>query len=160
MYRSQNTSAKVEKYFLKKGDNMSDTEKIKAVVRRTIDELWNQGKMEVVDELFSPSLRFHYFQGEIRGHEGIKQYVLGFRNAFPDLNITIEDQIAEGNKEASRFIVTGTHKGKLINIPPTGVKISVTANCIHHFADDKITEVWNEYNNFGMLQQLGVIPSS
>lgn len=139
---------------------MSNTEEIKAVVRRTIEEVWNQGKLEIIDEIFSPDLVFHDVDADFHGYEGIKQYVLGFRNAFPDLNITIEDQIAEDDKEATRLKWTGTHKGELKGIPPTGSKIFGAGICIHRIVDGKIAEVWRQADNFKFLQQLGVIPDS
>ena len=139
---------------------MINTEEMKAFVRRAAEEVWNKGNMDVAGEYFSPSLIFHYSKGDIQGLENMKQYILGIRSGFPDFKLSPEDQIAEGNKEASRFSVSGTHKGEFNGIPPTGKTFLTTSIAIHKFTDGKISEVWSQSNDLGLLQQLGIIPSS
>ena len=122
-------------------------EENKAIVRRLIEEMWNQGKLEVIDEVFPPS-----------GIEGAKQIVTTFRTAFPDLHFTIEDQIAEGDKVTTRYTLTGTHTGEFMGIPPTGKQVTVTGMSISRIVDSKLVEEWDNVDTLGMMQQLGVIP--
>lgn len=93
------------------------------------------------------------------GIEGIKQMVRIFQNAFPDMKGAVEDVVAEGNKVAVRFSGTGTHQGEFFGIPPTGKPIKSTGINIFRIEDGKIVEHWNNADDLGVLQQLGVIPS-
>lgn len=82
-----------------------------------------------------------------------------FQNAFPDMKGAVEDVVAEGNKVAVRFSGTGTHQGEFFGIPPTGKPIKSTGINIFRIEDGKIVEHWNNADDLGVLQQLGVIPS-
>lgn len=93
-----------------------------------------------------------------KGPEGFKQYMSMFRTAFPDINLTIEDTVAEGDRVVIRLTGRGTHKGNLMGIAPTGKSISVNATVISHHAGGKQVEVWICIDQLGMLQQLGVVP--
>jgi steroid delta-isomerase-like uncharacterized protein len=137
---------------------MSAEEK-KAIVRRLFEELWNQGKLDVADEIFATDYIFHEpVAGEVRGPEGFKQFVSMYRIAFPDLQFRIEDQIAEGDKIVTRWTATGTHKGELMGISPTSVQVTVTGIGIARTDGGKIVEFWDNHDALGMLQQLGVVP--
>ena len=107
-------------------------------------------KSKVVDEVYSPE-----FGG---GHEATKQFVMAHLANFPDLHITIQDQIAENDLVATRYVMNGTHQSEFANIPPTGKPFTVTGIEMHRFADGKLVELWNVVDVLGMLQQLGVIP--
>lgn len=122
----------------------------KALARRIVEEMWNTKNLQVVDEVYSPG-----FGG---GHEEAKQFVIATLAAFPDLHNTIEDQIAENDLVATRYVTSGTHQGEFANIPPTGKSFTVTGIEIHRFAGDKLIELWNVLDMLGALQQLGVIP--
>jgi steroid delta-isomerase-like uncharacterized protein len=97
--------------------------------------------------------------GKFTGPEGVKQFVQIYRTAFPDLKITIEDQVAEGDKVVTRWSATGTHKGDLMSIPATNKPATVTGTDIERYQNGKVVESWASYDMFGMLQQLGVVPS-
>ena len=134
-------------------------EENKALVRRETEEVWNQGNLEVIDEIFAADFILHDpAVGEIRGIEGLKQYASMYLTAFPDLKITINDQIAEGDKEVIRWIGTGTHKGELTGIPPTDIQVTFTGITISRIVDGKYVEKWINGDDLGILQQLGVIP--
>lgn len=138
------------------------TEENKAVVRRWEDDLWSQGKLAIVDEIVASNIVLHdpISPGEIRGPEGLKQWVALIRAAFPDLHFTAEgDLIAEGDKVAGRWTARGTHKGDLFGIPPTGKQGTVTGIDIYRFAGGKIEENWSNWDALGLMQQLGVIPA-
>ncbi len=81
-----------------------------------------------------------------------------WRAGFPDLHITIEDIIAEGDKVATRATARGTHKGEFMNIPPTGKQVTVTSIAIQQIAGGKVVEVWVNIDHLGMMQQLGAVP--
>jgi len=134
-------------------------EKNKAIARRVIDEIWNQGKLEVVDEVIATDYIRHDPTNSIRGADGYKQLVAVLRSAFPDIRLTIEDITAEGDKVAFRLTSTGTHKGEFMGIPPTGKHATVTDISIYRFADGKLVEDWASADFLGLLQQLGAIPS-
>lgn len=138
------------------------TEKNKATVRRAIEEGWNQGHVAVFDELNAPNLIYHDpGVPNVRTSEDYKRWVTESRRAFPDLHITIEDLVAEGDQVAMRWTFRGTHTGALVTpmpLPATGKQITVSGISIIRFAGEKAIEAWNQGDNLGELQQLGVIP--
>ena len=138
------------------------TETNKAISRRFLEEIFSQGKLAVADEIVAPS---HVDRGPSAlpglppGPEGSKLLVTVYRNAFPDLQFTIDEQIAEGDKVVTRWTGHGTHKGELAGIPPTGKASTVTGMTVDRIVNGKIVESWGIFDQFGMLQQLGVIPT-
>jgi steroid delta-isomerase-like uncharacterized protein len=136
------------------------SEENKAVARREIEEIFAQGNLDAAEEIYAPDYVGHDpASGEIRGIEGAKQYAATFRQAFPDLQPTLEDQIAEGDKVVSRFSARGTHQGETEDFgPPTGNQVEITGITIERFADGKIVEEWINYDALGLLQQLGLVP--
>ena len=138
------------------------SEQNKALARRGMEEVFNQGKFEVINELVARNAVFHDPSvpgGKFEGPEGLKQFAQIYRNAFPDLKITINDQIAEGDKVVTRWTGTGTHKGELMGIAPTGKHSTVTGITCERYQDAKMIESWGSYDMLGMLQQLGVVPT-
>ncbi len=135
------------------------TEDNKANCRRWYEEVWNQGHLAVADELTAANFVDETLQPPIHGLEALKQFVTMFRTAFPDLHLTIEDLIAEGDKVTVRFTSTGTQRGELMGIPPTGKRATVTGINIIRFENGKGVEGWSNFDALGMLQQLGAIPS-
>ena len=95
----------------------------------------------------------------MRGSEGIKRYAAEVRDAFPDVRVTVEDQVAEGEEVATRYTLVGTHRGELMGIPPTGNPVEIVGVAIDRLANGKIVESWDNYDALGMMQQLGVIPA-
>jgi steroid delta-isomerase-like uncharacterized protein len=139
---------------------MSDQNK--AAARRYVEDVWNQGKLTVIDELVAPNATFHDASvpgGKFSGPQGVKQFVQIYRGAFPDVQLTINDLIAEGDKVATRWTANGTHKGELMGIAPTGKRVTVTGCDIEQYQNGKMVEAWASYDMLGMLQQLGVVPS-
>jgi steroid delta-isomerase-like uncharacterized protein len=134
----------------------------KALARRSLEEVWNQGNLAVIDELVAPNATFHDPSvpgGKFTGPEGLRQFVQIYRGAFPDVRITINDQVAEGDKVVTRWTATGTNSGQLMGIAPTGKQATVTGVDIDRYEAGKVVEAWANYDMFGMLQQLGVVPS-
>ena len=137
------------------------SEQNKALARRAFEEVWNQGKLTVIDELTASSATYsdpNVPGGKFTGPEGVKQFVQIYRGAFPDVRITINDQIAEGDKVVTRWTATGTHKGQLMGIAPTNKHATVTGVNIDRYQNGKVVEAWASYDMLGMLQQLGVVP--
>jgi len=137
------------------------SEENKAVTRRFLEEIFMVGNLELADEIFASNFVLHdpSVPHEVRGPEGIKQYVAMYRAAYPDTRFTIEDQIAEGDDVVTRWTGQGTHQGELMGIPPTGVEVTVAGIEIDRIVDGKIEESWVSYDALGMMQQLGVVPS-
>ncbi len=138
------------------------TEEHKAIARRWSEELWSKGAFAVADEIIAPTYVRHDpgdpFAAE--GPEGVKLLVMGLRAQMPDLHITIEDMIAEGDQVVSRYTATGTVTGGFMGRAPTGKQTRATAIQIFRIVDGKIVESWANRDDLGLLQQLGVVPLS
>ena len=137
---------------------MSEENKEKA--RRFLEEAFNEGNLDVADELFTSDYVLHdpSLPEEMRGPEGVKGVVQMYRSAFPDTNITVEDQIAEEERVVTRWTGRGTHQGELMGIPPSGNQVEVSGITISRFEGGKIAEDWTNYDTLGMMQQIGAIP--
>jgi steroid delta-isomerase-like uncharacterized protein len=138
-------------------------EENKAVVRREMEELFNHtGNLDAVEEIIAPDyVSYEPSSGETRGIEGARQFAATFREAFPDLENTIEDMVAEGDKVVVRFRARGTHEGETEAFgPPTGKRIDITGITIKRVSEGKIAEAWTNFDALGMMQQLGLIPES
>ena len=136
------------------------SEENKAIVRRYLEEAFNDRNTDVIDELVSEDHVDHHIPPELpRGPEGIKLWFNGAFSAFPDSRITAKDVIAEGDKVTIRFEFTGTHQGEFMGIPATGKQFSITGIAIARIADGKLVEWWENADVMGLMQQLGVIPS-
>ena len=132
----------------------------KALSRRFIEEVWNNKNLEVIDELVAPDQVDHALPpGLPPGIDGNKAFIGMFMNAFPDVKIVVEDQVAEGDMVVTRWRATGTHTGELMGIPPTGKKVTVTGIDINRFSGGKDVEHWGQFDQLGMMQQLGVVPT-
>ena len=130
----------------------------KALIRRVLEELYNQRKLSLIDEVATENVIVHTPSINLQGRDGWKQYATMFLNAFPDINLAIDDLIAEDDTVVARWSLQATHKGTLRNIPPTGKKIDLTGIAIYRFLDNKIDEGWALNDALGLMQQLGVIP--
>jgi steroid delta-isomerase-like uncharacterized protein len=135
------------------------SEENKAIFRRYVEEVGNEGNLDLVDEIFS-DYASHQPDGSVleRGPEDVKRFMGEFRSAFPDFHTTIEDQIAEDDKVVTRWTMRGTHEGEFRGIAPTGEQISVTGIGIFRFSDGKVVESWDNFDQLGMMQQLGAVP--
>jgi steroid delta-isomerase-like uncharacterized protein len=132
----------------------------KAIVRRLFAELWNTGNLSVADEIFSPNYAHHDPSTPDfgRGPESEKKRATLYRAAFPDLHLTIEDVIAEGETVMTRWSCRGTHKGELNGIAPTGKQITISGVTVVRVSNGKIAEGYVNWDAQGLMQQLGVVP--
>ena len=122
------------------------SERNKAQVRRVIEEIYNRGDLAVIDELAASDLVIHASSQEIRGRDGAKQYVAALRAGFPDLHLTVEGQVAEGDMVVTRWTARGTHTGAFQGISATGKAVRVAGTDIDRIIDGK---------NRGMLGPCG-----
>lgn len=126
---------------------MADSDDGKAVVRRYLEEAWNNGNVEVLDELFTP---------ELAGR--LKSLIQAFRTGFPDWHCVIDDFVVEGDKVVNRWTGKATHTGNFFGIPPTGKAVTVEGITIHQIVDGRIVADWSQSDQLVLMQQLGVAP--
>jgi steroid delta-isomerase-like uncharacterized protein len=138
------------------------TKDLKALEHRFFKE-WNKGKaaaMAVTDETCATNIVWHSSSGEdIRGLKDFKRSMGEFFDAFPDNHFAIDDMIAEGDKVAVRYTITGTHKGELMGIPPTNKKVTLSTIEIDRIVGGKFVEDWIRFDTLGMMRQLGLVPT-
>ena len=136
-------------------------EQNKLVSRRLIEEGLSAGRHEVIDELVAPTFVNHdpSATGDMVGRDGLRQLIDMYRTAFPDLRVSLEEQLAERDLVATRWSARGTHHGPILGIEPTAKQSTVTGITIDRIEDGKIVESWNNWDTLGMLQQLGVMPA-
>ncbi|HLF71692.1 MAG TPA: ester cyclase [Dehalococcoidia bacterium] len=135
------------------------TQDNKAVYRRFIEEAFNKANFAVLDEVLAPNYVIRDTPpGSASGADGVRQVVTMFRSAFPDMKITIEDLVAEGDKVTARSILQGTHQGALFGIAPTGKQVAMASLTMVTVRDGKIRESWVRSDVQGLMGQLGATP--
>ena len=130
----------------------------KTIARKVFEEIQSQGNLALVDELVASDYVGHTPLADIHGPEGAKQFEEMLYEAFPDYQVTVEDQIAEGDKVVTRWTGRGTHQGQFQGMPPTGKQMTMSGITIFRIANGKLVEGWNNPDLLGMLQQLGAVP--
>ena len=133
----------------------------KTVARRVIEEVFGEGRLDVADEIISTDFVGHdpALPEPTRGPEGLRQAAAGYRAAFSDLTCTVDQQVAEGDTVVTRWTARGTHDGDFFGIAPTGKQATVTGISIDRIVDGKVVEDHTNWDTFGLMQQLGVIPA-
>jgi steroid delta-isomerase-like uncharacterized protein len=139
---------------------VTDSNHAKTLPQRVFNEILNEGRLEVADEIVAPDFRLHSptRPEPFEGPDGFKQFVTDLRDGFPDLSVTIDQIIAEGDVVSIRSHVAGTHLGTYRGIPPTGRRIAQTQLHMFRVADGQIQETWQEIDGLGIMQQLGIFP--
>ena len=131
--------------------------------RRVLLELWSAGKLDVADELYATDYVDHVGRGpeasRVVGPKGIKQAVMLFRGAFPDLGYTVEEEMVERDLVWTRFSARGTFTGPLLGAKPTGAAVAYTGMDLNRIARGKIVESWVNYDALTLLQQVGLVPA-
>jgi steroid delta-isomerase-like uncharacterized protein len=135
------------------------SEENKALARRWT-EILTQGNFDLAEEIYASDFVAHdpTMPEDVRGVEGRKEFYSMYRSAFPDADITIEDQVAEGNTVATRWTGRGTHQGELMGVPPSGNRVEVMGVTISRIEGGKIVEEWGIYDALGMMQAIGAVP--
>jgi len=137
-------------------------EENKAIVRRFYDEVLNGRNMRLLPELWHESA-VNYFAGfpePLRGLHALEGFAGQIFGAFPDLYITIEDLLAEGDRVVNRWTGRGTHRGDFMGVPPTGKPVTITSIDIYRLEAGKIAEEWASADLLGILRQIGATPGS
>ena len=129
-----------------------------AIVRQFVDEVITQGNMEIASQyVWEDVVEQVPFPGQGPGLEGLKDVLQGMRTAFPDLIFSIQEQVTEGDKVASRFEWTGTHKAAFLGVPPTGRSVRVWGVVIDRLVEGRIKDTRIIMDIFGLMMQLGVL---
>ena len=134
------------------------TEDNKTLARRAYDAFNQRNLPTGYYELFAPDFVLHNASMTIQGLEAYQQFISMYLVAFPDVRLTLEDVIAEGDQVVTRQTFRGTHQGELMGIAPTGKQVSGTGIVITRIANGKAIEQWANYDDLGLMQQLGVVP--
>ena len=133
------------------------------VIERFVEELWNDRRLDVADEIFAEHCVTHQLRSgpvaepESRGPEAMKEHVAGWVVSFPDLRFRIEQMIEQGDRVVSQLVLEGTHEGPWMGIAPTGKRVQIRMIAIHRIADGKIAEDWVLVESLGFFQQLGLV---
>jgi steroid delta-isomerase-like uncharacterized protein len=129
----------------------------KALVTRYYDEVLNQRNLAALDDLLAPNFASWLPDGTRLGPAEYRDAVLASHQAFPDLVVEVLDQLAEGDKVATRWCASGTHQGPFAGISATGRLVRITAMHLHRVVDGKLTEHWEEIDLLRLMRQLGVL---
>jgi steroid delta-isomerase-like uncharacterized protein len=131
----------------------------KALARSSWEEIVNKQNPQAIEEVYAPNFVWHEPDQDIQGYEQARQFVSAFFKGFPDINISVEDVIAEGDKAVTRYTIRGTHQGETEEFgPPTEKQMELKGITIHRFEGGKIVEEWEAYDNLSVMQQLGLVP--
>jgi predicted ester cyclase len=133
-------------------------EENKELVRRFVQEFWNEGNAAAADELMAVDAEIHMPTGELVDLDGLKGFAGAFRGSFPDWHSTFEELVAEGDRVAERWTGRGTHRGELQGIAPTGRRVEVPGSVFYRIVDGKIGEFRGQLDMMSLMQQLGAIP--
>ena len=132
-----------------------------ALIRRWFEEVWNKGREEAIDEMFAEDGIAHGLSDEsgepMRGATDYKPFFRKFRNAFPDIEVVVEDTITEGDKVAARCTVRGKHQSDSLGFAATQKPMEITGMTIVRVRDGKIIEAWNNFDFMTMFKQLGAL---
>jgi steroid delta-isomerase-like uncharacterized protein len=124
---------------------------LKAISRSWFEEGYGSGDISVMEALMPIEMLLE---------ASLREQIMAYRTAFPDLAVTIEEQLREGDRVMTRLTFTGHHTGDLLGVPPTGKPIELTMVELHTIRDGKIVETWNDFHPIRILQQLGLIAAN
>jgi steroid delta-isomerase-like uncharacterized protein len=135
------------------------SEENKDLARRSWEMLVNQHNPDAIDELYTADFVLHEPDGDVRGPEEGKRFLGMYLSAFPDMRVSVEDEIAEGDKVVTRWTIRGTHQGEVEEFgAPTGKQVEIKGITIHRIEGGKIAEEWERYDNLSVMQHLGLVP--
>ena len=140
--------------------NTRTVEANEELVRRIPTEIFDEERLDLVDELFADDFvgQVPPVPGELHGPAGFKELVLAFRTGFPDLAHPEIHLVGQGDTVVARLTGTGTHEGEFMGIEPTGDRMTVTAMEMYQLEDGEIGNAWLNVDMLGLLQQLGAGP--
>jgi steroid delta-isomerase-like uncharacterized protein len=127
--------------------------------RHSVDQIWQHGNLAILDDAVAPDAVIHDLPpGLPPSREGLRQFFAAFRTAFPDVRLTVGEQVVDGDRVATRWVATGTHTGPLMGIPATGRKTCTHGLIIERYRDGKVVELWSPWDGENMFAQLGLAP--
>lgn len=129
----------------------------KVLVRRWFEEVWNKGRAAAIADMLASNAVVHGLGTDLHGPAGFQPFHAAYRDAFPDLTIHIDDIVAEGDTVATRWSGKGTHRGESLGFPATGKQVHLNGMLFVRVEGGKLVEGWNNFDQLGMLQQLGVV---
>jgi len=140
-----------------KGTEQREGLSVEQLVRRAATELWTQGDLSIIPEVFPDTAIDHYGDVIMRTtHEETRSVITTWRTAFPDLEMVVEDLVISGDTAVARYTVTGTHLGELWGNEPTGIRFRIEQIYIMRVEDGKIAEAWGVWDQYGFRRQLGL----
>ncbi len=144
---------------------MSTLEQNKDIVQRIFNEFWLAGKTSVLDQLVAADVTNHELSKEpVSGRDAHKEWAAGFRHVtgtgFPDMQITVDTLVGEGDLVVKRWTFRGTHTGDYMGVPATGRPVVMAGITIYRISGGQVRETWWNYDALGMMQQLGAIPAA
>jgi steroid delta-isomerase-like uncharacterized protein len=128
----------------------------KTLIRRAMEAM-SKHDASAFFEFFPDCIYHSAATGELKG-EAFRKFFTTALAAFPDFRVTVQDQISEGDKVVTRYVVTGTHRGEFMGVAPTGKQITLTGLCMDRIVNGKIVEEWDEWDALSMMRQLGMLP--
>lgn len=127
-------------------------------IESLLEEDWDHGKLEAIDNLFAAEFTPHHSKNPVLSPAGTKQFVASFQEAFPDLELVIEDIFSSGDLLVICWLMHGTHTGHLMGIPPTRKCAQLTGISIYHLVEGRVVESWAQVDILSLLSQLDVLP--
>jgi steroid delta-isomerase-like uncharacterized protein len=135
------------------------TRENEAISRQFLQTVWTDGNLDAIPDLVADDAVFHDRDAsDYRGIGELRAFVKTYRDAFPDVRYTVDEQITGGDTVVTHWTARGTHRGELMDLAPTGREVEVHGISIDRFADGRITESTAHWDALGMLQQLGAVP--
>jgi steroid delta-isomerase-like uncharacterized protein len=132
-----------------------------ALLRRWFEEVWNKGRVDAIDEMMTADCIAHGLgDTQTVGPAAFKAFHAQFRGAFPDIKITLEDVVSQGDRAAVRFTIQATHGGDHLGVPASGKRVNTAAMSFVRCRNGQIAEGWNVVDMLGVMQQIGAIPPS
>ena len=138
----------------------------KQLIVRFVEELWNERRLDVADEIFADDCVTHQLRSGVpvdavrRGPQAIKEHIEGWIASFPHLRFSVEQMLSEGDRVVTQLLMEGTHQGSWLGIPASGKQIQIRMFTVHRIAQGKIVEDWVLVESLGLFQQLGLVPNT
>jgi len=135
-----------------------DAQANKTIVSRIWNEIWNCGALHVVDEVIATDYVGHIpvMPGPVQGADAFKAMIVAYRTAYPDVHLTVDDLLADGDKVVARWTTRGTNTGNLMGMPATGKQIELPGISVFRIVNGKVAEEWEGFDSLGMMLQLGM----
>ena len=136
-------------------------EENRTLIHRFVEEVFNRGNLDVVEEIYAPIYVGHTagLPEQTLGPEGVKEFVELYRSAFPDIRTTIEDIVTVGDKLTYRWTAVGTHQGEFLGVAPSNNAVEITGTTMERIEGGKIVETYNNFDQLGMMRQIGAMPA-